>query len=344
MKIVLSIGILAFLAVPALADETIILSGVAPREVAGAVLEMRAWDPATRTIVLVGESGREQVLRVDDRTLAAVSRLSPGDRLLVSYRFNRNGEAEVILRGIPVGQAPVRRVQAVVASEPPSGLRVSVVSSEPAAGTLTIRGERGDVRRLSVDADLTEWRPHFVTGLLGPLLANEDIQLVRAAYTRIRSGADGSVTFDGGRLTELVARPLLSLYWPELTGVVQPLAGEWAVRRSLMEALPIPVGYGVELSTLLDTASRYGLDAIAQVHLGRRAHWHRSDREMALAATELLAVTESRRSPAAGAGSGSVWLQQFEPTTDGWGTPVTRMVAVDERPPVAGVRAATRAS
>ena len=195
-----------------------------------------------------------------------------------------------------------------------------------------------------VDGDLTDWGPHFVTGLLGPLLANEDIQLVRAAYTRIRSGADGSVTFDGGRLTELVARPLLSLYWPELTGVVQPLAGEWAVRRSLMEALPIPVGYGVELSTLLDTASRYGLDAIAQVHLGRRAHWHRSDREMALAATELLAVTESRRSPAAGAGSGSVWLQQFEPTTDGWGTPVTRLVAVDERPPVAGVRAATRAS
>lgn len=197
-----------------------------------------------------------------------------------------------------------------------------------------------------VDGDLTDWGPHFVTGLLGPLLANDDIQLVRAAYTRIRSGADGSVSLDGGRLTELVARPLLSLYWPELTAVVQPLAGEWAVRRSLMEALPIPVGYGVELSTLLDTASRHGLDAIAQVHLGRRAHRHRSDREMALAATELLAVAESRRSPATatGSGAGSVRLQQFEPALDGWGTPVTRLVPIDERPPVASVRAATRAS
>jgi glucosyl-3-phosphoglycerate synthase len=191
-----------------------------------------------------------------------------------------------------------------------------------------------------VDGDLTDWGPHFVTGLLGPLLADENIQLVRAAYTRLRSGPDGSVTADGGRLTELVARPLLSLYWPELTGVAQPLAGEWAVRRSLIEALPIPVGYGVELSTLLDTASRHGLDAIAQVHLGRRGHRHRSDREMALAATELLAVAESRRGHRAMAGSAPVRLQQFEPAADGWGTPVARLVEIDERPPCASVRAA----
>jgi hypothetical protein len=155
MKTALCVCMLAFLAVPVLADETIILSS-APREVAGAVLELRAWDPATRTIVLVGDSGREQLLRVDDRTLAAVSRLSPGDKLLVSYRFNRNGEAEVILRGVPVGQVPVRRVSAVATSAPTSGVKVMVVSSEPKAGILTIRGESGDVRRLSVDADLTE--------------------------------------------------------------------------------------------------------------------------------------------------------------------------------------------
>jgi glucosyl-3-phosphoglycerate synthase len=220
----------------------------------------------------------------------------------------------------------------------------------PALGSRRGKGEAlwkslfvadGDVL-VFVDADLTQWEPHFVTGLLGPLLADDEIQLVRAAYTRLRTGADGSVTSEGGRLTELVARPLLSLHWPELTAVAQPLAGEWAVRRGLMESLPIPVGYGVELSTLLDTAAHHGLDAIAQVHLGQRAHRHRSDREMAVAATELLAVAESRLRPAVVTGHGPVRLQQFEPNPDGWDAPVVRWVDIDERPPAASVLAAAR--
>jgi glucosyl-3-phosphoglycerate synthase len=166
--------------------------------------------------------------------------------------------------------------------------------------------------------------------------------LVRAAYTRIRTNTDGSMTPDGGRLTELVARPLLSLYWPELTGVAQPLAGEWAVRRSHMESLHVPIGYGVELSTLLDTAARHGLDAIAQVQLGQRAHRHRTDRDMALAATELLAVAESRRAGRSMAQFGSVRLHQFELTDEDWERPVARPVAIDERPPVASLVAADR--
>ena len=112
-----------------------------------------------------------------------------------------------------------------------------------------------------VDADLTRWGPHFVTGLLGPLLAGQpnpgqQVQLVKGFYERVRTERDGSTSSEGGRVTELVARPLLSLWWPELAGVVQPLAGEWAARRGLMESLTIPVGYGVELSTLLDTFTR----------------------------------------------------------------------------------------
>ena len=79
-----------------------------------------------------------------------------------------------------------------------------------------------------VDADLTHWGPHFVTGLLGPLLDDPEVLLVKGFYERLYAGSDGSVSADGGRVTELVARPLLSLWWPELTGVVQPLAGEWA--------------------------------------------------------------------------------------------------------------------
>jgi glucosyl-3-phosphoglycerate synthase len=199
----------------------------------------------------------------------------------------------------------------------------------------------GDVL-VFVDADLTDWGPHFVTGLLGPLLTEPDTLLVRAAYTRLRTENDGSTSPDGGRLTELVARPLLSLYWPELAGVVQPLAGEWAIRRELMESLSIPVGYGVELSTLVDTASRHGLDSIAQVHLGARAHRHRTDRDLAVTAAELLAVAESRRTSSGGP-SGVAELQQFVQDGD-WVRPHTRPVPTHERPPAASVSGATPAS
>src|SRR5258707_5220776 len=114
-----------------------------------------------------------------------------------------------------------------------------------------------------IDADLTLWGPHFVAGLLGPLLSDEQVRLVKGFYTRVRTEADGSTSTEGGRVTELVARPLLSLWWPQLSGVVQPLAGEWAARRSLMESLTIPVGYAVDLAPLLDTHHRYRLDSLA---------------------------------------------------------------------------------
>ena len=149
-----------------------------------------------------------------------------------------------------------------------------------------------------VDADLTHWGPHFVTGLLGPLLSDEGVLLVKGFYQRLYAGDDGSVTADGGRVTELVARPLLSLWWPELTSIVQPLAGEWAARRDLMESLPVPVGYGVELAVLLDTAREHGLDAIAQVDLGSRGHKHQTNHDLALMAAELLLVADRRRGAA----------------------------------------------
>jgi glucosyl-3-phosphoglycerate synthase len=189
-----------------------------------------------------------------------------------------------------------------------------------------------------VDADLTHWGPHFVTGLLGPLLAGPDVLLVKGFYRRLAS--DPALS-EGGRVTELVARPLLSLWWPELSGVVQPLAGEWAARRELMESLPIPVGYGVELSTLLDTADRHGLDRIAQVDLDSRAHKHQADHDLALMAAELLVVAERRRAvPVPGGVSrpvpGGPQLRQFV-RQDGQVRPVERPVPVMERPPVASL-------
>jgi len=214
----------------------------------------------------------------------------------------------------------------------------------PAAGAYPGKGEAlwkslhvttGDLL-VFVDADLTSWGPHFVTGLLGPLLADAGVQLVKGFYTRVWTRSDGSSSTEGGRVTELVARPLISLWWPELAAVVQPLAGEWAARRPLMESLPIPVGYGVELATLMDTAARHGLDAVAQVDLGSRAHRHQANHDLAVMSAELLAVAERRRPQGQPLLAGE--LRQFV-RADGQARQVTRPVPVAERPPAARYRA-----
>jgi len=196
-----------------------------------------------------------------------------------------------------------------------------------------------------IDADLTHWGPHFVTGLLGPLLAAPQVLLVKGFYERLFASGDGSVTADGGRVTELVARPLLSLWWPNLTGVVQPLAGEWAIRRELMESLSIPVGYGVELAVLLDTVAAHGLDAVAQVDLGHRGHKHQASHDLAVMAAELLLVAERRRPgvqwPPGGVASrgtaAPTELRQFV-RADGEMRQRSRPIPVAERPPVRSIR------
>jgi glucosyl-3-phosphoglycerate synthase len=162
-----------------------------------------------------------------------------------------------------------------------------------------------------MDADLLDWDTHFVPGLLGPLLTRPDVELVKGFYERpMRDGAT-AVPFEGGRVTELVARPLIRLLFPELAGLHQPLAGEWAARRTLLEELSVPHGYAVELAALVDTLRGRGLDAIAQVDLGTRAHRHQSLRDLSGMAEQILAAALAR------IGSGP---------------------AVDERPPVVKYR------
>src|SRR5579859_430712 len=187
-----------------------------------------------------------------------------------------------------------------------------------------------------IDADLTDWGVHFVTGLLGPLLSIDQVQLVKAFYDRAPADCGDGLFGRGGRVTELVARPLLGLWWPELGGVVQPLAGEWAARRSLLESLPIPVGYGVELSTLLDTAARHGLQALAQVDLGCRGHRQQPDEDLALMAAELLAVAERRRPGGHHIGVEAELLQFTR--ANGRMLPQPRAFPTQERPPVERVR------
>jgi glucosyl-3-phosphoglycerate synthase len=118
-----------------------------------------------------------------------------------------------------------------------------------------------------IDSDLYDFSPAFIPGMLGPLLTHDEIGFVKAIYTRQLGGTD-----DGGRVTEICARPLINLFYPELAGVAQPLSGEQAGRRTLLERLPFFTGYAVELGLLIDVFDTAGLRALAQVDLGTRAH------------------------------------------------------------------------
>ncbi|MEE8602243.1 glucosyl-3-phosphoglycerate synthase [Euzebya tangerina] len=123
-----------------------------------------------------------------------------------------------------------------------------------------------------VDTDIRNPSPIFVSGLVAPLITTPQIELVKAFYDRPIELNGTLHPAGGGRVTELLARPLLNLFWPELSGLVQPLSGEYAGRRELLESIPFSTGYGVEIGMLIDTLGRRGADAIAQVDIGQRIH------------------------------------------------------------------------
>lgn len=140
-----------------------------------------------------------------------------------------------------------------------------------------------------VDGDLEDFDARFVTGLVGPLLTDQSVGYVKGFYHRGLHHSAGVVEADGGgRVTELTARPLLNLFWPELSGFVQPLAGEYAGRRTLLEKLPFVSGYGVEIAMLIDLLDLVGLDALAQVDLGERRHRHQSTEALGRMSAQIL--------------------------------------------------------
>nr|WP_202505502.1 glucosyl-3-phosphoglycerate synthase [Streptomyces sp. SID1046] len=180
-----------------------------------------------------------------------------------------------------------------------------------------------------VDADLRDFSAAFVSGIVGPLLTDPDVHFVKAMYDRPLGDTPGQ----GGRVTELVARPLLNLHWPQLAGFVQPLGGEYAVRRSLLERLPFPVGYGVELGLLVDALHTVGLDALAQVDVGVRLHRHQDGQALGRMAAAIYRTAQVRLS------RGHLVrpeLTQFERGPEGF-VPRTYPVDTEERPPMAGI-------
>lgn len=135
----------------------------------------------------------------------------------------------------------------------------------------SVHASEGDIV-VWCDADVTNFGPHFVTGLLGPLLTRPDVAFVKGYYRRpLSAQGDG-----GGRVTELVARPLMSMFFPELTAFMQPLSGEYAGRRELLEQMPFLGGYGVEVGLLIDIWRTFGTGVMAQVDLGTRVHRNRT--------------------------------------------------------------------
>jgi glucosyl-3-phosphoglycerate synthase len=222
------------------------------------------------------------------------------------------------------GARVVRRTEVVEELEPLAG-KGEVLWRALAATT-------GDVL-CYIDSDLIDFDPAFVPALLGPLLVEDGVHLVKGFYRRPLRLETSEVDTGGGRVTELLVRPLLAALRPELASVVQPLGGEYAGTRELLESLPFAAGYGVEIGLLLDTHAERGLDAIAQVNLGVRKHRNRSLLQLGAMARQILAATLAH----CGIPDSGTALTQFVQVGGEW-LPSVTPVAVAQRPPMRELR------
>jgi len=152
-----------------------------------------------------------------------------------------------------------------------------------------LAASRGDLV-VFCDADITDFDTRFILGLVGPLLTDPTVSFVKGFYERPDTHAPGT----GGRTTELVARPIISLLFPSLTGILQPLSGEYAARRPVLESVPFVQGYGVDLGLLVDVQERWGATAIAQVDLVSRHHRNRSLDELSPQALSIMQTAFAR--------------------------------------------------
>ena len=191
-----------------------------------------------------------------------------------------------------------------------------------------------------IDTDTRDFDERFLLGLLGPLFERPDVHLVKGAFRRpFKVDGAAPVADGGGRVTELVARPLLNLYAPELAGFAQPLAGETAGRRRLLESIPFPVGYGIEIAMMIDVAARLGVEAMAQVDLGTRQNRHQPLRDLGAMAYAVLATAARRFHGAAAVdearGAGALAVHGTDALE-------LREISLEERPPLSTLAAATR--
>jgi glucosyl-3-phosphoglycerate synthase len=194
-----------------------------------------------------------------------------------------------------------------------------------------------------LDADISNIHPKFVYGILGPLLYNEDIKYVKAFYDRPLNFSKESPKGkgQGGRTTEILIRPLFSQFFPELTGLIQPLSGEFAGYREVFEQIPFPIGYGVETSHLIDICQKFGLWSIAQTDLDQRVHNNQSTKGLGKMAFGILQTFWNRLQKIKGIGPGSpehYIMRQIE-MTDGKHDTIEHEIIEKERRPMIEVPA-----
>ncbi|WP_167098890.1 glucosyl-3-phosphoglycerate synthase [Mycobacterium sp. DL592] len=209
------------------------------------------------------------------------------------------------------------------------------IETQPGKGEVlwrSLAATTGDII-VFVDSDLIDPDPMFVPRLVGPILTGDGIHLVKGFYRRPLTVGKGEDPNGGGRVTELVARPLLAALRPELGCVLQPLGGEYAGTRELLTSVPFAPGYGVEIGILIDTYDKLGLDAIAQVNLGVRAHRNRPLTDLGAMSRQVIATLLSR----CGIADSGVGLTQFLPEGDEY-LPRTTSVSLADRPPMNTLR------
>jgi glucosyl-3-phosphoglycerate synthase len=197
---------------------------------------------------------------------------------------------------------------------------------------------KGDII-VYIDADIKNIHPRFVYGLVAPLIYRNEIKYVKAFYDRPLAFSQGVRPSGGGRVTEILIRPLFSLFFPDLTAVIQPLSGEYAVRREVLEEIPFPIGYGVETSHLIDVYQRWGLAAFAQTDLDQRVHRNQQTRALGRMAFGILQTFLSRMEsmgmaqlPDAG-----TMLRQFQARDEEYEM-VEYAIREEERPPMIEIR------
>jgi glucosyl-3-phosphoglycerate synthase len=301
---------------------------------ADAWLSDHSWSRPTWTIAELeaAKAGRTisvvlPALNEEETVASVVGTISPllgglVDELIV---LDSGSTDDTEIRAIAAGAKVVSR-ETALPEVPPNPGKGEVLWRSLAAAT-------GDII-VFVDSDLIEPDPMFVPRLVGPLLTRDGIHLVKGFYRRPLKVSGSEDANGGGRVTELVARPLLSALRPDLGCVLQPLGGEYAGTRELLTSVPFAPGYGVEIGLLIDTYDRLGLDAIAQVNLGVRAHRNRPLPELGTMSRQVMATLLSR----CGIQDSGVGLTQFFADGDGF-TPRTSSVSLEDRPPMNTLRA-----
>lgn len=193
---------------------------------------------------------------------------------------------------------------------------------------------KGDII-VYVDADISNIHPRFVYGLLAPLIYRDEIKYVKGFYDRPLALSGGIRTTGGGRVTEILVRPLFSLFFPDLTAMIQPLSGEYAVRREILEEIAFPIGYGVETSHLIDVYSKFGLEAFAQTDLDKRIHENKATQDLGKMSFGIL-QTFIKRAKALGIldkADHTTILRQFQARRDQYEQKLIEIIE-DERPPM----------